>query len=83
MGKVKIRTPKDCMDSRKVLSFAKQEGVNIREAKGSHFRMEKDSKYETGVHGNMSIGVATKIWKFFKACGLLFFILAIISKIYF
>lgn len=76
-----ISSWKECRDDRKVLSFAKEHGVNIREGKGDHFVMEKDGKFEVGYHREMSTGVAVSIFKFFKACGILCIFLLIFYRI--
>lgn len=71
MGK-KISSWKDCTDSRKVERAAKNGGLEIRNTKGSH-RIMKDpttGATQTYYDGDISTGVAVKLFKFFKYVGI-------------
>jgi hypothetical protein len=67
----KINSWKDCRDDRKVISFARSNGIEVREAKGDHFLMKKNDQIVGGVHREMYEDSAKKIFNFFKNLGLI------------
>lgn len=67
----KIKHWKDCKDDKNIISFAKQNNVEVREAAGSHFVMSKGNNIMTAYHSNnISTGVAVRVFKWFKTIGL-------------
>lgn len=70
---VKINSPKDCLDGNKAINFAKSNGCNIRNGKGDHVIVEYKGKQEVIPSRDVGFGLACKIFKFFKSCGLLGF----------
>ena len=61
---------KDCTDSRKVEYTAVHAGISIREAAGSHFILEAPNGDKmTAYHGEISTGVACKVFKWLKQHG--------------
>lgn len=67
-----IRGWKDCVDSRNVETFARQNGVEIRTGKGDHKVMRRNGQSETYYTGReLSVGVARAVWKFFLRVGLI------------
>lgn len=84
MGKKIINGVGDCRSARKIDKFAKENGLETRQAAGSHKVVY--AKNEQGGQDGMtyyesediSIGVAAKIFKFFKNHGLLCIIIAVI-----
>jgi hypothetical protein len=76
MSKNRINSWKDCTDSRKVEGFAREKGLSIRECAGSHKMMsDNNGNQMTFYKGDISTGVACKIYKWFKVVGLLVFFL--------
>ena len=71
MRKPMLNSWKDCTDSRKVEKFARASGLEIREAAGSHKMMKCGEYRMTFYEGDISTGVACKIWKWFKTIGVL------------
>jgi len=81
MGKVKINSYKDLMDTKKVEAVAENNNCTLRNGKGSHGIIEytdTNNKNYMMVYtkNGVSIGVARKIFKFFKSLG--FFVLTFI-----
>jgi hypothetical protein len=74
---VKINSPKDCMDNRKVESFARSNGCEIIQAKGDHVKIKKDNQEIIFCDREMGFGLACKVFKFFKNAGLICIILAL------
>ena len=62
---------KDCRDSAKVEKFARKAGCDVREAAGSHKVIRYKQMTETFYSGEISTGVACKLWKFFIKAGLI------------
>jgi hypothetical protein len=61
---------KDCTDSRKVEYTAHHAGIVTYEAAGSHFILEAPNGDKIAAyHGEISTGVACKLFKFFKQHG--------------
>lgn len=73
MSKTRLNSWKDCTDSKNVTSFAQEHGLEIRECAGSHKMMKtSDGKNSmTYYNGDISTGVACKIFKWFKTMGIL------------
>lgn len=73
MSKNRISSWKQCTDSKTVESFAKEKGLEIRECAGSHkmMRTADGRNSMTFYNGDISTGVACKIFKFFRNLGLL------------
>ena len=72
MGK-SISTWKDCRDSSRVEKFARSSGLEVREGKGSHKVMKDPNSgaTQTFYSGDISTGVAVKLFKYFKYVGLI------------
>lgn len=72
MGK-SISTWKDCTDGRRVEKFAIKSGLDVRECKGSHKIMSdpKTGATQTFYYGDISTGVAVKLFKYFKYIGVI------------
>jgi len=69
MSNKKPQSYRDCKNGEKVKKYAEKSGLTVREGKGSHFMMKKGSDTMTAYHGEISNGVAMKIWKFFMKVG--------------
>jgi ribosomal protein L14 len=80
MAKHRISSWKDCRDDRKVISFARNNNVEVREAKGDHFLMRKGDEIVGGVHREMYEDTAKKIFNFFRNLGLISVILLFIYR---
>lgn len=75
-----IRSWKDCIDPRKVETFARENGVEIRTGKGDHKVMSYKGQSETYYTGReLSIGVAREVWKYFLRVGLLVVLLVVVT----
>lgn len=89
MGKKTISSVNDCRDSRNIDKFAAENGLRTREAAGSHKMVYV--KNEQGGEDAMtyynskdiSIGVAAKIFKFFRRYGLVVIIWGTIAYMLF
>ena len=79
MSHSKINSPKDCMDNKKVYSFARENGCEIIQAKGDHVKIKKDNQEIIYCDREMGFGLACKVWKFFKTVGLISGIICVIS----
>lgn len=76
-----IRNWKDCVDPRKVETFARENGVEIRTGKGDHKVMCFGNESETYYTGReLSVGVARQVWKFFLRAGLICLLVAVIVQ---
>lgn len=64
-----VNSWKDCTDSKAVLRAANKAGADVRHTKGSHFVMQKGEHTMTGYDGEISTGVATRIFKFLLKIG--------------
>ena len=74
-----IRGWKDCIDPKKVETFARENGVEIRTGKGDHKVMSFHGQSETYYTGReLSVGVAREVWKFFLKAGLICLVIAVI-----
>jgi len=77
-----IRGWKDCIDPRKVETFARENGVEIRTGKGDHKVMSIGGQSETYYTGReLSVGVAREVWKFFLKAGLICVFLVLVVKL--
>lgn len=79
MSKTKMDSWKDCTKGKNVTKFANERGLQTREASGSHKVMKtSDGKNSmTYYEGDISTGVANKIFKWFKTMGFIVIILGI------
>lgn len=67
----RIQSPKDCMDCRKVISYAQSRGANVRQNGGSHAVVEYNGHVFTIPAHKTGIGLASKIFKWLVRAGLL------------
>jgi hypothetical protein len=82
-GKAEIRNKHDCKDTSKVITFAVQHGCDIENGNGDHAKLIKDGRHVTIVRKKeMSIGVASQVWNFFKTAGLVTLIAVFVLAIF-
>jgi len=80
--KKKISSWKDCRRSEVVAHYAERNGCEVTRAKGSHFKIKKGTDTMTAYEGDISIGVAVKIFKFFVKLGIVCLVLAYFGTIF-
>lgn len=78
MGR-KINNWKQLRDSKAIEKLARQHDVNLRQGRGSHIVLEKNGTAETFYPGEVSIGVARAIFKFFVKIGAIASFLLIVA----
>lgn len=77
-----IRGWKDCIDPKKVETFARENGIEIRTGKGDHKVMSFGGQSETYYTGReLSVGVAREVWKFFVRLGLICLFLFVVTNV--
>lgn len=77
-----IRCWKDCIDPKKVETFARENGVEIRTGKGDHKVMSYGGQSETYYTGrDLSVGVAREVWKFFLKAGLICLVVVLVVNL--
>lgn len=80
MSKVHLDSWKDCRDTRKVIHFAEQHGLEVDNSHGDHFKIKnpRNGEHITGVHKReMSSGVAQQIFKAFLSWKIIAFFAAL------
>lgn len=80
MGNKVINSPKDCMDNKKIEKFCREKNLQVERGKGDHVKIYHKDSMMVYCDRDMGLGLASKIFKWFKYVGLLIFIIILLAS---